>query len=193
MKVILLSGKQGSGKTTLQQDLLKHLIVERGRETRTMNFADPLYELHNYCLKRMESWGIVRDIKKDGPLLQVLGTEWGRKTIDENIWVKICKNKCAEEMVRGTNYVIIGDCRFENEFEAFPDALRVRLTAPMEVRKARCEMWRDNDQHPSEIGLDRYENLGVFDLLFDTNVHSTEFIIEKIAEKLGETDGTTSK
>jgi hypothetical protein len=64
---------------------------------------------------------------------------------------------------------VIGDCRFENEFDAFPHALRVRLGCPEEVRKSRCSMWRENTQHPSEIGLDKYAKEGWFDLYLHTD------------------------
>lgn len=63
---------------------------------------------------------------------------------------------------------IIDDCRFENEFDIMSDALRVRLQASEEVRKARAEVWRTNTQHPSETGLDEYDEQGKFDMYFNT-------------------------
>jgi hypothetical protein len=66
--------------------------------------------------------------------------------------------------------VIIDDCRFPNEFEAFPEALRVRLNADEKVRKLRTEAWRENTLHPSEVSLDIYDIEGKFDLYLQTDI-----------------------
>lgn len=66
--------------------------------------------------------------------------------------------------------VIIDDCRFTNEFDAFPQALRVRLNAAEDVRKGRAESWRENTVHPSEVGLDLYDIEGKFDLYLQTDL-----------------------
>jgi nucleoside-triphosphatase THEP1 len=165
-QIILLSGKQGSGKTTLQNSLVTWLQQKELRVV-TLNFADVLYEMHNRVLDVLNEYWPRRDIVKDGPLLQLLGTEWGRKTIDEDIWVKIMQYKVAA--AKDVDVFIVGDCRFENEFNAFPEALRVRLRADEGARKKRCSMWRDNTKHPSETGLDEYAVKGLFDLYINTD------------------------
>ena len=184
-QIILLSGTQGSGKTSLQRALVERLnsYPEEYLKAHPLNFSDPIYQMHNYCLTLLKNLGIQRGITKDGPLLQMLGTDWARKTIDEDIWVNTLRGMIevvgrAYEKVTDNIVFIVGDCRFKNEFDAFPEALRVRLQAPKEVRKARCEAWRENDTHPSEIDLDDYEEK--FELIFNTSKETTDDIAQAV-------------
>lgn len=164
--VILISGKQGSGKSTLARELERKL-EEQDIRNRQITFAAPLYEMQGAVLRVCESYGLsVRS--KYGALLQFLGTEFGRKEFGENVWVDMAKAKIDEYQRLGlghgtANAYIISDCRFQNEFRAFPDAIRVRLDCPMEVRKARIlsaagQNWREDQNHPSEIDLDYVDN-----------------------------------
>ncbi len=189
MKIIyvMLSGKQGSGKTTLSNYLSDEIIGStKGLCSVQLNFAEPLYEMHNACLGVLSRAGIRRDIKKDGPLLQLLGTEWGRKTIDENIWVKVLRGRAEKvandvEHLFETLVVLVGDCRFKNEIDAFPDAIKVRLHCPKEVRMKRCEMWRENDTHPSEVDLDDYKG---FDADLETETTPTHIHAELLMDMI---------
>lgn len=175
IQIVLLSGKQGSGKTTIANQLVEQMdsnstLVEH------ITFADPLREMHDAVLKILAKYGVKREIKKDGPLLQLLGTEWARNTIDQNIWVNMAKSyvdsyaKSPELESCGIKRLvfIISDCRFKNEFYAFPEALRVRLDCNKELRRQRCEMWRDKDDHISETDLDEY--LAKFDMVLNTGL-----------------------
>lgn len=191
--IVLLSGKQGSGKSTIQRMLKLRWIHETRGDAHDINFADVLYQMHDAVLEILHKHIPAREIAKDGPLLQLLGTEWGRNTIDKNVWVEIARRR-AELSLKLSNpnfpaLVIIGDCRFENEVDAFPDALSVRLEAPPEVRKKRCSAWRENDIHPSEIALDFYVKAGRFDMTIDTSWASPESCVNLIYNKLKERRG----
>lgn len=166
----MISGKQGSGKSTLQKAIIEKLISRsKAKVIFNLKFADVLYRMHDAVLKILYSYLPKRKIQKDGPLLQVLGIEWGRNTLGENIWVDLLKERIKQHQVSfNPDYIFIDECRFENEFNAFPEALRIRLECPKEIRKARCSMWRDNDSHHSEIGLDDYAKAHKFDLYLDT-------------------------
>ena len=174
MKVVMLSGKQGSGKSTLQRTLASDW-TEAGGLSFELNFSDVIYEMHNYVLQVLDRHLPPRGITKDGALLQLLGTEWGRRTLGDDIWIR-----CLEERVQQVHgsiafdpkeaLVIIGDCRFPNEFDAFPEALRLRLIAREEIRRIRATSWRENSTHQSEVALDNYEADWKFDLIFDTEV-----------------------
>jgi hypothetical protein len=165
MQICLLSGKMGSGKTSLQKALSAYWREKRGACV-VVNFADVLYDMHDAVLNVLHEHWPNRNLAKDGPLLQMLGTDWGRNTIDKDIWVKILQER-VRKFSAGT-LVIVGDCRFVNEIEAFPYALHVRLEASREVRRARCSMWRENDTHASEIGLDDQARAGLFDIYLNT-------------------------
>ncbi len=172
-RIVLISGKQGAGKTTLQKNLFRRWGSIPGQWAHWLNFADPLYKMHDFCRGIIQTGGIeVDQTKKDGRLLQLLGTEWGRQTIDPDIWIKILRSKVEAQLKNdnnsGSHLFLVGDCRFSNEFDAFPDALRIRLNCTREKRQERCESWRETDQHPSEIDLDTYMALGKFDLVLDT-------------------------
>lgn len=188
VNVILLSGKQGSGKTTLQKELVRVLNSRPRYKTHVINFADPLRLMHDFCLRTIVGLGVKRDIVKDGPLLQLLGTEWGRATVDPDIWVAALKGKIKNILgsFSAPNDVhhifIVGDCRFKNELFGIPGALRVRLECDRETRRARCEAWRPNDNHPSETDLD--DCLNRFDLTFDTAVHTPSQMANLIAAQI---------
>lgn len=176
--IILFSGKQGSGKDSIANELSLQLNQTNRLFVNTIKFADVIYEIHNECIKILKKYGIERNIVKDGPLLQLLGTEWGRNTINPNIWVNTMKFKAKliEDGYSDKNtdrlILLVTDCRFRNEFDAFPMALRVRLYCPEFVRRTRCSMWRDNTTHPSEVDLDQYAFEGKFDLYLNTQHQS---------------------
>lgn len=186
MKYVLISGKQGSGKTSLQHALNDAWFKRTGFDSCIVNFADILYEMHDAVLAVLHKYWPKRDLVKDGPLLQLLGTEWGRGTVDIDIWVKCLKNRAIKmnELSPSEHecLFIVGDCRFPNEFDAFPEALTVRLEASTGVRKARCSMWRDRDDHPSETGLDGYKDK--FDLLINTESRTVEDAVQIVMDAL---------
>lgn len=175
--VILISGRQGSGKSTLGAEL-RIKLAQDGRAVEMINFADPLYEMHNRCRQVLYECGFTDLVQpKDGNLLQLLGTEWGRKTIGENVWVKTLIGKVEKRSIElkenGINEAIfvVCDCRFPNELAAFESTdvktITIRLECDKETRRSRVSMWRENDNHPSEVGLDGFEHM--FDHLFWTN------------------------
>ncbi len=184
-RIILVSGKQGSGKSTLQAQL-RLLLAERGWSVEFVNFADPLYQMHDACRQILRARGRMDLVQpKDGNLLQLLGTDWGRKHLGENVWVDLLKSYIA---IRSSEFegrtdklvFIVGDCRFENEFRAFPTAVSVRLECDKEVRRSRVSMWRENDTHPSETGLD---HLALdFQMQFDTEFDPPDRIARAIIQ-----------
>ena len=69
--------------------------------------------------------------EKDRGLLQYLGTDWARKW-DKNVWVRGLQNK-----IKPNNLYVVTDCRFMNEFKAFPDWYSVYIDCPDDIRKER--------------------------------------------------------
>lgn len=187
--VILISGKMGSGKSTLSE-MLGAAAKNSNMVPVHLKFAAPLYEIHDDVLNKMERFTGKKRLKKDRLLLQLLGTEWGRATFGVDIWAEILHNTIATKESQRNPFTapflfIVDDCRFENEFDAFPEALRVRLECPPEVRKTRAESWSPGS-HPSEKGLDKYSMEDRFDSEFHTDdventpAHMATLIIGKL-------------
>lgn len=178
--VVLISGKQGSGKTTLADGLQKE-FADRFTVYR-MKFAGPLYNMHD-AIRGLLAKDLMDDLQGiDGPLLQVLGTEWARKTRGEDFWVRYAKRKVVAEMLfrvevglaRQHCLFVFDDCRFPNELEAFGSrGITLRLEAPEEVRKTRAEKWRENTMHLSETSLDEAK----FNIVFDTAKHDKFYVM----------------
>lgn len=182
MVVILISGKQGSGKSTLAKNLVQK---DWGQSTpiHVLKFADPLYEMHDAVRGVLKKYDFTNyDFnKKDGNLLQLLGTEWGRNTINTQVWVQLLLNKIRK--LEKNSVVIVDDARFENEFDSFmtvPHCLRVRIEASRLTRKLRASFWRENESHPSEVGLDHYAAMGKFDLVINADTNGPEVIASKV-------------
>lgn len=179
--ILLISGKMGSGKSTVARMLLERAWPV---DAQLFKFADVLYSMHNRLLMELRGYNVSVP-KKDGKLLQLLGTDWGRAVYGENVWVDICKRRVNQWLASGVQRLaIIDDCRFPNELEAFPNALKVRLEAPADVRKQRCDAWRDDVGHASECALDGHVE-GGFDRVYNAEVLSAAEITTDILRLLG--------
>lgn len=189
-QVIEISGKQGSGKSTLSAEIRKH-ILERNKNFGAVEiiFAGAIYEIHDTCRNIMKTHGLKVDQRKDGPLLQFLGTEWGRKTFGDNVWVDIVKNKikqyrlAAKEKKLEGCVIVIPDLRFKNEVGVYPGSIKVRLECPEFERMQRCSSWRSNTQHQSEIDLDDCPEK--FNFIFDTALIPAPEIAKKLLSDIG--------
>ncbi len=164
-KIILISGKQGSGKSSLSRAIIQHFKESRDYIlAMPVRFAAPLYEMHDSIGEVARKYGIPF-AEKEGLLLQLLGTEWARHCKGVNVWVDALKEhikvlEMRERLAADFSQMIfvIDDCRFKNEFYGFKDiSFTIRLHANEEDRKVRTHAWRDTVNHPSEIDLDDVE------------------------------------
>lgn len=189
MKIILVSAKQGGGKSTLTKYIRDSYAPHYPAENIfSLKFASPLYEMHHQVRSVLIKYGIKVDLtKKDGDLLQLLGTEWGRNRLGDNVWVSCLLNHLRE--LPPESLVTIDDCRFENEFDAFdlvPNCYRIRLECSREIRKMRAEYWREMENHPSEVGLDHYAATGRFDLVLDSGLLQPTELFQRIQKFIEE-------
>jgi hypothetical protein len=126
-KIVALTGHKGSGKDTAAlyfmsrgftnmkfagalKDMIATLIKYQGGSTRLI--AD-MIEGH---LKEVPS-NLYLGGKSPREAMILLGTEWARDLINEELWVNTLVNRVQAT----SDYVVITDCRFDNEEKAIRD------------------------------------------------------------------------
>jgi hypothetical protein len=148
--IIGLSGYAQSGKDSTAELLCLNYKYKR------QAFADPMRHALMIINPKLDSitrlseyvddygWDMAKKNPEVRRLLQVLGTDFGRKMLGEDVWVKMIMDKLNYE-----DRVVISDVRFPNEAEA--------------IRKLGGSVWRINRRnhsavngHPSEHAMDNY-------------------------------------
>lgn len=111
MILIGLCGRANSGKDTVAALL---------PATSSIAFADPIYEAVAAVLGVPVDTLRDRDFKEavvpwvgKSPrvLMQTLGTDWGRKMVCDDLWIKIARIRIRN----GGQFVVVRDVRFDNE------------------------------------------------------------------------------
>lgn len=179
--VVIVSGKQGSGKSSLCYELSQRL----GLNGIVIKFAEPLYRAHYAVLNTLAEYRVPVDPNaKNGYLLQELG-RWGRDRIAKDVWAT-CTANAVNEMP-SSMIALVEDTRFENEFDImtkFPHHITIRLDAPESIRQTRTNSWRENTMDISETNLDEYARRNKFQFYFDTNSMPTSAIADRIMERI---------
>jgi len=161
--IIGLSGKMGSGKSTIA-DLLKKYHSKN--KAKIFKCAGPLYEIQNHIYDYL---GLKLEGEKDRPLLIALGM-WGRSK-DENIWLNKAI-QAAEEYSRNGGLAIIDDVRLENEAKAIES---VGLLVRLEGEQRGPNITPESMNSPTETALDKYD----FKYVIDNRVS-----VEQMGDKL---------
>ncbi len=114
--LIGFNGGMGCGKSTAIQ-ALKDFVFPR--DVLLVKFAQPLYDMQEFVYRRISSVHTrPDDFKKDRKLLQWLGTDWGRDTISQDLWVSIWQAEVADLRTWHKDPIIVcDDVRFDNEAE----------------------------------------------------------------------------
>ncbi len=137
-----ITGHMGVGKTTAALILAQY-------EYKIIKFADPLKNmLRAIGMVNEQLEGSLKNIpcdwlgnKTPRQIMQLCGTEFGRKMIDENIWVNAWQRKLV-----GLSRVVSDDVRFPNE------ALRIKELGGVLIKIKRPGY--DGDTHDSEKFID---------------------------------------
>ena len=176
MKIIVISGKAGSGKDTFGA-LLSDSLKEMGHKTLITHYADLL----KYIAINFFSWDGQKD-KFGRDLLQHLGTDVVRAN-DKNFWVDFLI-RVFQFFPDEWDFVIIPDCRFPNEIERFKECgYQIKhIRVWRNEQDNTIDMTEAQKMHESEIALDEFEpdwavaNVGTLSCLLDA--------AKRIAEEL---------
>lgn len=148
-RLVGLAGKKQCGKDTVAG----YLVREHGFEQDS--FAEPIRkfvaDLCSYTRQELEAKKEeVHPVYGQTPrmMMQTLGTEWGRNTIKDSIWLAGLLLRLAAS---GADSIVISDLRFDNEAEAIREAGGVIIHLARGVRGV-------VDSHASESGVTVAEN-----------------------------------
>lgn len=156
MKPIILAftGIMGAGKSEAIRTLAAFLMEQRSTAPIVLiKFAQPLYDMQESIYSRIESvYQRPQNFIKDRFLLQYLGTEWGRNTIDQDIWVKLWITAVNEAAAKNPGAIIVcDDCRFDNEAEVVKIVGGKIIKITTDRNNERIDVSRSN--HASEQGV----------------------------------------
>ena len=112
-----LAGPKGVGKSTFASQMAFDFYRDGYTgQVRIMSFATPLKQMlacivNQHFIENKEE--IIPQLGVSARYcLQTLGTEWGRNTISNDIWVNLAKHRIEESTEK---IFIIDDVRFDNE------------------------------------------------------------------------------
>lgn len=106
-KIIGIAGKMRTGKSTAAK-----IIMDHYRHGRLVPFSKGIKQI-----AMQMGWNGKKD-EKGRRLLQLLGTECGRKCIGEDIWIRHWLNNIH---MCGDSLILVDDVRFPNECKAIKD------------------------------------------------------------------------
>lgn len=150
MKIVAFTGFMGSGKSTA----IKFLRELLNYQTVNVKFAAPLYDIQELIYRRISgAYERPADFVKDRKLLQWLGTDWGRNTISDTLWVDLWKHQVGlvKNLQKNVKVITCDDARFDNEAEAVKaiGGIVVKITR----KNANPEGGQGITKHASEQGI----------------------------------------
>lgn len=179
---VLITGKQGSGKRTLTQELQKYW-GQRGMAVYSYDYLQAAYQMHDAVFMMGDQYKIARPAVRDMHLVQHL-LSWGVKR-DPQFWGKAVKSQVANitdkwDALNLHYMAIIPGVAFKEDLPLFPEAFRVRLECSLDARAARANGWGDVT-HPSEESMDGLAGRAYFDLTIDTETTTAAAAAEMVA------------
>jgi len=181
---IAISGKMGSGKTTLADELIKQVHESHPDVATKVSLAAPVKEVaYKYFL-------MPEDVK-DRQLLQKIGQNF--RHIKEDVWVDLMLNNVeALTDTTSTDIVICDDMRFSNELNVLKQDgwFIIRLTVDEEEQKRRLECaygdsWTTHWENRNEISETDLDNSEDFNMtLHNLPLEEVPFTASEILETI---------
>ena len=182
--LVLISGKSGSGKTELANNLKTHWS-QRGIATVILNFMRPVHDMHDAVAMVGKRFGLHPPPpgKGDTDLISLLN-DWGRKK-DQNIWDQAFQDYYDEVTSHWRKQqlffmAVADDMHYRSSFDFFGRALTVRLECDPKTLVQRSPYYDMDRGHPSQVDLDPYVKADKFDVVIDT----TDLTPDKVCEEV---------
>ena len=129
-QIIAFTGPAGCGKDLVTEIMTSQMIRrDPSVSIRSLSFAAPI-KLAVACILNCDVDDFNDRKFKEGSLLgshglatsprqmmQLLGDEYGRQLIDDQIWIKTAQNNYDDACDKGADFVFITDLRYTNEHE----------------------------------------------------------------------------
>lgn len=148
MKVICISGKAESGKTTFSE-ILKRQLEQYHKRVLIIHYGDYL----KFVAEKYFQWNGKKD-EQGRQILQILGTEKARNN-NPDIWVNV-----AAELIFALkpdyDFVLIPDSRFENEVEVMKQRGLNTISIRIERPAHKSKLTDEQKNHRSETSLDDF-------------------------------------
>jgi len=188
MLKIAISGKMGSGKTTLANELMHQFNTGYNGQSSMASLGGAVKKVaYNYFLMPPNV--------KDRSLLQQIGQQF--RNIKETVWVDLMLND-VQGLKDSTSIelCICDDVRFQNELETLraDGWLTIRLTVDEPEQKRRLESayadeWTTHWEHRNEISETDLDNVNNFDMTLhnlelELVPHNASEILELITSEI---------
>jgi hypothetical protein len=160
MKIIGVAGLARSGKDTVGDYLIKeHGFIQKALAYPIKEMVIALLEINHEWLEENKDLYLPNYGATPRKMMQTLGTEWGRNTISEDIWINYLLADIHDDQTHAFTKdkdVVITDVRFENEATAIRKAGGIIC----HIRRHQAEAV---EKHISEAGIE---------------VHGSDFVIK---------------
>ena len=156
MKILVISGKSGSGKDTFA-NIMKEKLEQQGKRCLVIHFAD----LVKHYATDYYGWNGEKD-EEGRTLLQTLGTDKVRAIMPEYWAEAVAKFLAAITCFNDFDVAFIPDARFPNEIETVFEYNQDSVSIRVERYNENGSMYLNPDftqeqlNHPSEVSLDKY-------------------------------------
>lgn len=201
--LIGLCGKMGSGKDFITNNYIVPYLQRHGKSHLQLSFADQIKV--NVMTKMDVRFDDVYVTKnhESRKLLQLEGTEHGRRVLGEDIWINYHKSWVEVFGSRGIDVVIVSDVRFQNEAKYIKTngGILIKIDAPTRTEKrlqqesnADLKIYNQIKSHASECDLDNFPK-SFFDIIIyndpghfeiSSKVHNHEFALPTISTSVTE-------